>query len=121
MLTGLQPLLVEGSAPAALQAACVMCLQLGMALVCFTVVPDADRVISTFAGTQFVFEGAATACLLVASNSKPDVLAASLNGTDTPSPADSVPAPAFAWPMASFWLGLLAIFVPMLQLVEQRL
>ena len=63
--------------------------------------PDADRVISTFAGTQFLFEGLSTAVLLGP--------AFGPNEVDT-----DVLATAFA-------LSIVAMLVPILQLLEQRL
>ena len=67
-LSGLQPLLPEGSAEATAQASVILALQLGMSAVCFQCLPDADRIISRFAGTQFLCEGLATATLLAASS-----------------------------------------------------
>jgi hypothetical protein len=51
-LTGLRPMLQRGSPQAAVQMWCILTLQLAMSFVCFHLLPDADRVISRFAGTQ---------------------------------------------------------------------
>lgn len=108
LLSGLQPALTPGSTPALVQAMVVMGLQLMMAIVCFCATPDADRIISTFAGTQFFCEASSTACLIFASfiGGSDDVAAASKQRV---------------WLLTAFWAGLLAIFVPMTQLLEQRL
>ena len=46
---------------------------MGMSFLCFYFLPDADRIISRFAGTQFFFEGLSTASLLVADRRSRDV------------------------------------------------
>jgi len=53
VLSGLQPLLPPGSAPALFQSFLVLSLQFGMSYVCFKCLPDADRIISRFMGVQF--------------------------------------------------------------------
>ena len=42
LLSGLQPLLPAGSLPALCQTLIIMILQLGMATLCFYILPDAD-------------------------------------------------------------------------------
>ena len=61
LLSGLQPLLPQGSLFALTQTSLILSLQLGMSALCFYFLPDADRIISRFAGTQFLFEGLSTA------------------------------------------------------------
>ena len=99
-LGGLSPLMTTLEMSVA-QAAIILAVQLGMALVCFYFRPDADKIFSIFAGTQFLMEGLVTACslwsALVAPELRPDVHA------------------------LGFTLSLVGVFVPMIQLVEQRL
>ena len=61
-LSGLAPLLGPGTMLALVQASCICTLQLAMSFVCFKYLPDADRIVSRFAGTQFLLEGLATRC-----------------------------------------------------------
>ena len=61
LLSGLQPLLPLNSISALAQTSLVLSLQLSMSALCFYFLPDADRIISRFAGTQFLFEGLSTA------------------------------------------------------------
>ena len=87
-----------GAAPGAtgssMQAVVICALQFSPSLLCFVRKPDADRVISTFAGTQFLFEGLSTAVLL---------------GRYGPNEVDTeVLATAFA-------LSIVAMLVPILQ------
>ena len=56
LLAGLAPLLPPGSTGALVQTASVLGLQLFMATLCFVYVPDADRIVSFFAGSQFALE-----------------------------------------------------------------
>ena len=72
VLVGLQPLLGERSAAATMQAFLILALQLTMAWICFKVLPDADRIISRFAGTQFLCEAVGTLTLVVASLASED-------------------------------------------------
>lgn len=67
VLSGLQPLLGPGSWPAIAQTSLVLSLQLAMACLCFRFLPDADRIISRFAASQFLLEGLSTTVLLAAS------------------------------------------------------
>ena len=60
-LAGLSPLIPPGSPEGFAQALSVMALQFGMAFLCCRCLPDADRLISRFAGLQFGLEGLATA------------------------------------------------------------
>lgn len=107
-LSGLSPLLVPETTPAYVQTSCVLGLQLMMALICLCVAPDADRVISFLAGVQFLFEAASTASLLLSSVMQ-RATGAGVATTD---------ATAL---YSAFWLGLVAVAVPMVQLLEQRL
>lgn len=100
-LAGLRPVLHPGSTGSSMQAVVICALQFSLSLLCFVWKPDADRVISTFAGTQFLFEGLSTAVLLGP--------AFGPNEVDT-----EVLATAFA-------LSIVAMLVPILQLLEQRL
>lgn len=81
ILSGLQPLLPVGSLLALAQTTTILTMQLGLAFVCFSVLPDADRIISRFAGAQFLFESLSTASLLVADRRTRDVL---LSTSDAP-------------------------------------
>jgi len=110
VLSGIGPLLAPYQPLAIAQTAVVMLLQLSMSVLCCTFSPDADRVVSSFAGFQFFMEGTSTAILLaatirVALASSPDVAHFALTHSLL---------------LSSFWFGLLAIGVPMTQLLEQR-
>ena len=138
-LSGLQPLLTPGSKGALAQTAMVLSLQLGMALACFRFLPDADRIISRFAATQFLFEGLSTAALLSASIGNPpdeEALAAMVPAAPNDTTASSTTSEmvnSATSPVASadeveqwlslrdtgFVLSLLAMACPMLQLLEQ--
>ena len=111
VLSGLQPALSPGSSLALMQATVVAGLQLMMAILCCCATPDADRIVSTFAGSQFLCEATSTACLIFASL---------LGGSNDAGQQVSV-GEQRAWLLAAFWAGLIAIFVPMTQLLEQRL
>lgn len=122
VLAGLAPMLPPGSNEAFVQSGAVLVLQLAMAWVCFRFLPDADRIVSLFAGTQFLLEGISTSCLLgatimrmVSSHGKRDNAMGALDGS-----GDA----AGTWPLwlqlAAFWVGLVALGVPVLQLIEQR-
>ena len=111
-LSGLQPWLAPGSLGATAQTAVVGALQLLMATLCFCILPDADRIFSRFAATQFLLEGCATLALLGAS------VAANQPG--------GAAAPTWLRTFKllqdlGFGLALSAMLVPMLQLIEQRL
>ena len=122
-LSGLQPLLTPGSAGAFAQTACVLSLQLGMSALCFTFMPDADRIISRFAATQFLSEGLSTTALFMASvgsTAASPTLEAS-NATATSSALEPAPTGwSFALQESGFYLSLFAMAVPMLQLLEAR-
>lgn len=111
-LSGLQPLLLPGSPLAFCQTAAVLTLQLGMAMLCFCFLPDADRIIARFAASQFLFEGFSTGTLLVASlgphNTRSNTTTATVDRAMT-----------IELHQAAFVLSLTAMAVPMLQLVEQ--
>ncbi len=102
VLSGLQPLMGDPlGVPALLQTLLVLGLQLVMATLCFCFLPDADRVISRFAGAQFCLEALATAALLGASRSDE--------------------AQAAGWQDAALALSLSAMSVPILVVIEMRL
>ena len=64
-LGGLTPLSDgPGSASATTQAVSILVLQLGMACYCFCLAPDADKISSMFAGTQYLVESLSVACAL---------------------------------------------------------
>lgn len=103
VLGGLSPLLAAPDTDwswQAAQAVCILSLQLAMAIICFCFLPDADKIFSIFAGTQFLVEGLSTACALY---------------------AWTVPGRSLDAQGAAFSLSVLAVFVPMVQLVEQRI
>jgi len=105
ILGGLSPLIAPRgptSTEAIAQVSTLLGVQLSMAMVCYCVRPDADKIFSYFAGTQFLMEAAGTACRLW-SVLQPDV---QLLG-DTISLA--------------FTIALIAIFIPMTQMVESKL
>jgi len=108
ILSGIQPLLMPvGSLPAYAQTACILVLQLVMSFICFRFLPDADRIFSRFAGTQFLVEGLATGVLLV------DSISAHLNGYDDGETGNSTAL----W---AFWISMTAMLLPITQLLEQR-
>jgi len=102
VLSGVGPSLTPGTAEAIAQAVLIAVVQLTMAWIFLRWVADADRVISTFAGTQFLLEGISTVALLIASLLVEQSRAKTL------------------LPTAAFWLGFGAIIVPVFQLLEQR-
>lgn len=139
LLSGLQPLIMTaGSAAAVAQTGVVLMLQLSMALLCFRVLPDADRVISRFAASQFLLEGLSTASLLGSSISERMALTGAANATlapDSTSAAADDPAgctihscgdggaASVIWLLlrdSGFYLAMAAMFVPTVQLLEQR-
>ena len=89
-----------GSIYALLQTSIILALQLGMSCLCFCILPDADRIVSRFAGTQFFFEGLATTSLLAADQYNGWLLEMQQTG---------------------FLLSLMAMAMPILLLLEQRL
>ena len=66
IVSGVQPLIPVGSSYALTQTFLILGLQFGMSSICFYFLPDADRIISRFAGTQFLLEGLSSTSLLVA-------------------------------------------------------
>ena len=106
VLSGLQSLLPASSVAALVQTALILVLQLGMSIVCFVCLPDADRVISRFAGSQFCVEGLSTGALLFAEVR---------TWYDSNFVADAT------MQNTGFILSLIAMGVPILQLLEQRL
>jgi hypothetical protein len=129
ILSGLHPLLPSGSPQAHAQGAVVIALQLGMSFLCFQCLPDADRIISRFAGFQFLCEGLATSALLGASYSKCACATYAAISNDTSSDmemseaeTDRAAAEALVVRLhiLGFVLSLVAMCVPMLQLLEQR-
>jgi hypothetical protein len=123
-LSGLQPLLSPGTSAAYTQTSTVLSLQLGMALLCCTFLPDADRIISRFAATQFLLEGLATSALLGASASTDYASAANQTSANQTAAGAAVapPQPSLVSDLrtSGFALSLSAMAVPMLQLIEQR-
>jgi len=105
VLGGLTPLFAQRgptSIEALAQVSALLGLQLTMAWVCFYVRPDADKVFSYFAGSQFLLEALGTVCRLW-TVLQPHV--ALLGDTEA----------------LAFTLALVAIFVPLLQLVEAKI
>ena len=100
LLAGLKPAIEAGSAGGVIQALLVWSLQITLGLLCFFFSPDADRVFSALAGTQFLTEGLSNCLLWIASFLDADGKE-SLQG-------------------GAFNLALLAVFVPIIQLIEQR-
>ena len=156
VLSGLRPLLHPGSQGAMFQAAIICLLQFFMSFVCFRYLPDADRIISRFAGTQFFSEGISSCMLWIATfgDSSGEVADYADNVTlsGSHSNTSSLHLPAASSPILSnassttttpsegrlcvceldastwviqmqlvaFGLSLMAICVPMVQLLEQR-
>ena len=120
-LSGLAPLLAPGSIVAGVQTGVVCGLQLLMAGLCFIWAPDADRIISLFAGTQFLLEAVSTGFLLSATLLP---LAGLPTGEDALDADFSVSIGLWDWPfllrLGAFWVGLVALAVPIAQMVEQR-
>ena len=119
-LSGLKPLLPEGSALATAQVACVLSLQLIMSFVCFCFLPDADRIVSRFAGCQFLFEGLSTAALLTAERMEGLAADAPELAADAPELAAGTSLPSVQLQLTGFVLSLVAMGVPIVQLLEQR-
>ena len=127
VLSGLQPLLNPDSAEATAQTMCVMALQLSMSLICWWVLPDADRIISHFAGMQFLLEGLSTGALLGANSGRVPSSASTFGVTNSSASSIGVNDSGGVPPVhgevlfeVGFVLSLLAMVVPMLQLLEQR-
>ena len=134
VLSGLQPLLPPGSWASIAQAAVVLALQLFMAFICCKFLPDADRIISRVAGTQFMSESLSTAALLGAALIT--ALGATTSdeaggGADWPSGGVGAGEDEEAPPTESFgakgvlvtlgfWAALVAMAMPAMQLLEQR-
>jgi len=103
VLIGLQPIFgPRGSEAASVQAALVASLQLSMAMIGLLYQPDADRVISCCTGIQFLLEGTSTGLLLGAS------LTSERKGQ-------------LRLEMLAFVLALIAVAIPILTLIEERL
>lgn len=147
LLSGLQPLLPPRRPVALVQTSLILALQLAMSLLCYGFLPDADRLISRFAGTQFLLEGLSTSMLLTADLRTHTLATAATNASSTAGMSygtgtadglanssattvldhsSSAAATAEALRMvtalqsAAFALSLLALAVPITQLLEQR-
>ena len=137
LLSGMYAILPEGSLLAYSQAIAMMLLQFGMGFVSCFYLPDADRIISRFAGLQFFFEGAATTVLLGASlfarasegKASEDIPEKPPHGPSSSnrSFSSSTGAPSLIGQMeirmllvVAFVLSLVALSVPITQLLEQR-
>lgn len=119
-LGGIGTVLADHPLSALLQVASVLLLQLALAFLCCCFVPDADRVISSSSGTQFVIEAASSGLLFLAD------VAAQMRERALERATDAAPFSVdeeteLAIRTLAFWFALLAIVVPMLQLLEQRL
>jgi hypothetical protein len=101
-IAGCKPLLKAGSVGAQAQCVTVFTLQLLLAWICFCVAPDADRIFSMLGGAQFLAEGLSNLLLFVASL---------VHHAETKELLQTL----------AFDAGLVAVFVPILQLVEQRI
>lgn len=129
VLSGVQPLIPPVTMPALIQTFTVLTLQLVMGTVCFCFLPDADRIISRFAGSQFLLEGLTTSSLLVADRRARDVMLGSPINATTTAPDRSTYEGAYVetddvtgtFQSLAFALSLTAMGVPMVQLFEQRL
>ena len=120
-LSGLKPLLPEGSALATAQVAVVLSLQLTMSCVCFCVLPDADRIVSRFAGTQFLFEGLSTASLLAAETlGEAPPRDSSRKVMTSAAAAAAATLSSSHLQLVGFAFSLVAMGVPIVQLMEQR-
>lgn len=102
VIAGLQPLFSGDPRAALVQLTTVLVLQVAMCVICFYYLPDADRLISRFAGTQFAVESLSTATLLITRSGA------------------TISSPDFGLE-AVFVLSITAMCVPMVQLLEQRL
>jgi len=133
VLSGLSPLLTDSGSPGAIaQAALTLSLQFLMAVLCCAFLPDADRIVSRFAATQFWLEGCSTTAMLVATSyiraqgggEMLDSGAVTLANNMTFSTDDRSAAELLAMHSASqqtgFLFSLVAMSVPMVQIIEQR-
>ena len=147
VISGLSPLVTPGSFGALVQSSCILGLQMGMSFLCFYYLPDADRIISRFAGTQFLFEGLATGSLITAERlarplsgafgdgdanatgpfnmsgifnvSEPFDVSA-LNATALDASSSDGGALSGYLRISGFVMSLVAMVVPIAQLLEQR-
>jgi len=101
LLAGLKPAIAAGSALGTIQTLLIWVVQIILGAVCFCVSPDADRIFSALAGTQFLVEGVSNMLYFFSSFLSKDAKEA-LQGL-------------------AFSLALTGVFVPILQLLEQRL
>lgn len=119
ILSGVAPLLGRGSPMALAQAAIVLSLQVLMAMLCGCFLPDADRIVSRIAATQFLAESVSTASLLgamfVPTTAVADTAAAAADAA-----ARQAALKSFLMNFG-FCASLMAMAMPMLQLIEQRL
>ena len=131
LLSGLQPLLPEGSVLAMMQTGLVLLLQLSAAALSFHFLPDADRIVSRFAAMQFLLEGLSTTALLMSSiirgppenrdiASAGNVSNSNRTSGGTSSAVVSLFDASSAMRETGFVLAIAAMLVPMLQLLEQR-
>ena len=110
---------------ALVQVASVLSLQLVLAIFCCCLTPDADRVISSSSGTQYLMEGASTGLLFfadVASRLRAEAEArvqANINSTQVETMISEEDERTIR--EIAFWIALLAVVVPMVQLLEQRM
>ena len=100
-LNGIGPNIDSNSSQASMQVATIMSIQLCTSAYVFTFKPSADRIDNMLTGAQFLLEGSQTATLLYAS------VLRSRNSVDSLSALHSL----------GFWLGLLAIFIPIIEKV----
>ena len=131
-LSGLSPLFTPGSAEAIAQTVVVLILQFLMSILCCCFLPDADRIVSRFAAVQFLFEGCSTTSMLIAvsyirAQEGGDMLDAgsvTLANNITISTDGRSAAELLALHSASqstgFLFSLVAMSVPVVQLIEQR-
>ena len=109
LLAAIAPILEAGSLPAYWQSLAVLALQILMALIGFCCLPDSDRLVSHLLGLQYLLEAVATALLITAD------LASVVSHGDIASTAR-----VSALMNAGLWAALLAMTLPMIQLLEQR-
>jgi len=101
ILAGLKPLIAAGSVASLAQCAAIFSMQIGLAILCFAIAPDADRFFSALAAAQFFAEGLSNLLLF---------LAGFVSGEAK-----------LQLQASAFNLGLLAVFVPLIQMFEQRI
>jgi hypothetical protein len=118
VISGMQPLISPGTAAAHLQTSLVLALQMAMGLLCFCILPDADRVVSRIAGSQFFAEGISTAALLGAS------FAPATDGAEAGLSTESEEVPMISTRELlrnfGFLAAITAMAMPIFQLLEQR-